>query len=380
MQIYIYFCKAEIFPQIFLDVINNYGMNWKNDITRLLNIEHPIIQAPMYGVTSPEMVQAATRANCLGSLPLGDLPADKCIETIRQTKKLTSGPFAVNIFVNDIPELTEDLKEKYKLVKKFIERLAAQHNLDVNLPKIEEIETKSYHDQIDAIISEGCKILSFTFGNLDKQSIDKLKNNGTVLIGTCTSVKEALILEKSGIDIICVQGIEAGGHRGSFDEENIPEIGGLSLLSKIYDCTKVPIIYAGGIYNARTLLATKKLGAQGFQMGSLFLGSLESNLREFEKQRLRTLDEADIVLTRSFSGRYARGIRNRFSDSVEAAQKILPYPYQNKLTSELRKIAKANSNADFVSIWTGQSINDYSEKSTFEIIKKLIKQVEENNL
>ena len=115
----------------------------------------------------------------------------------------------------------------------------------------------------------------------------------------------------------------------------------------------------------------KKLGVQGFQIGSLLLGSLESNLREFEKQRLRTLDEADIVLTRSFSGRYARGIRNTFIDSVEATQQILPYPYQNKLTNELRKIAKVNSNADFVSIWTGQSINEYSEKSTFEIIKNL---------
>ncbi|MBF4485730.1 nitronate monooxygenase [Flavobacterium sp. CSZ] len=353
-------------------------MNWKNDVTRLLNIEYPIIQAPMYGVTTSEMVKAASRANCLGSLPLGDLPADKCIEAIIATKKLVDRTFAVNIFVNTIPELTEDLKEKYTSVKKFIEHLAGHHNLEINLPKIEEIRTKNYHDQIDAIISEGCKILSFTFGNLDKQSIDKLKSNGTILIGTCTSVNEAIILEKSGIDIICVQGVEAGGHRGSFAEENIPEIGGLSLLSKVYDCTNVPLIYAGGIYNARTLMATQTLGAQGFQIGSLFLGSSESALKEFEKQRLRNLDEADIVLTKSFSGRYARGIRNTFTDSTELAQQILPYPYQNKLTNELRKIAKENNNVDFVSIWTGQSINEYSEKSTFEIIKKLIKAVDNN--
>jgi nitronate monooxygenase len=354
-------------------------MKWKNNITRLLAIEYPIIQAPMYGVTTPEMVAAASKANCLGSLALGDLPADKCVEAIRAVKQQVSATFAVNIFVHKIPEITQELKEKYTYAKEFIEQLAAQHHLEVNLPEIEDITVNSYQEQIDAIISEDCKVLSFIFGNLDKQSIDKLKSNGITLIGTCTSVNEALILEKSGIDIICVQGIEAGGHRGSFVDENIPEIGGLSLLSKVYDSVSVPIIYAGGIYNARTLLAAQTLGAQGFQIGSLLLGSAESALREFEKERLRILDEKDIVLTKSFSGRYARGIRNIFIDTVELAQQILPYPYQNKLTNELRKVAKTNNNADFVGIWAGQSINDYSEKSTAEIIGQLIRETESKN-
>jgi nitronate monooxygenase len=354
-------------------------MKWKNDITRLLDIEYPIIQAPMFGVTTPEMVAAVSKANCLGSLALGDLPAEKCVEAIHAAKQQVGTTFAVNIFVHKIPEITQELKEKYTSAKKFIEQLAVQHQLKVNLPEISEIAINSYQEQIDAIISEGCKILSFTFGNLDEQSIDKLKTNGTTLIGTCTSVNEALILEKSGIDIICVQGIEAGGHRGSFADENIPEIGGLSLLSKVYDSVSVPIIYAGGIYSARTLLASKTLGAQGFQIGSLLLGSAESALREFEKERLRILDEKDIVLTKSFSGRYARGIRNIFIDAVEAAQQILPYPYQNKLTNELRKVAKAKNTADFVSIWAGQSINDYSGKSTAEIIGQLIRETESQN-
>lgn len=354
-------------------------MKWKNDITRLLDIEYPIIQAPMFGVTTPEMVAAASKANCLGSLALGDLPSDKCVQAIRAVKQQVNATFAVNIFVHKIPEITQELKEKYTSAKVFIEQLAAQHHLEVNLPEISEIKINSYQEQIDAIISEDCKILSFTFGDLDEQSIEKLKSNGTTLIGTCTSVNEALILEKSGIDIICIQGIEAGGHRGSFVDENIPEIGGLSLLSKVYDSVSVPIIYAGGIYNARTLLAAQTLGAEGFQIGSLLLGSEESALREFEKERLRILDEKDIVLTKSFSGRYARGIRNIFIDAVETAQQILPYPYQNKLTNELRKIAKANNNADFVGIWVGQSINDYSGKSTVEIIGQLIRETESQN-
>ncbi|MEC4048689.1 nitronate monooxygenase [Flavobacterium sp. SUN046] len=354
-------------------------MKWTNDITQMLNIEYPIIQAPMFGVTTPEMVAAASRANCLGSLALADLSADKCVEAIRTTKELTNKTFAVNIFVHQIPEITEPLKEKYIKTKIFIEQLAKQNNLDVILPNINELKINSYHEQIDAIIEENCKIVSFTFGNLDQQSIDKLKSNGTTLIGTCTSVNEAIILEKSGIDIICVQGLEAGGHRGSFSSEDIPKIGGLSLLAQVNESVDVPIIYAGGIYNAKTLLASKILGASGFQIGSLLLGSAESALKDFEKERLRKVDEADIVLTNSFSGRFARGIKNTFISATEHTEFILPYPYQNKITNELRRVSKANQNTNFVNIWVGQSINNFSGQSTTEIIRKLIVETEYNS-
>jgi nitronate monooxygenase len=354
-------------------------MTTSNLITKQLNIKYPIVQAPMFGVSTPEMVAAAAKADCLGSLPLGDLPAEKCIALIRATKQLTNQGFAVNIFVNEIPDKTELLIEQYSKAKQFMEQLAEQYHLTVRLPTIDEIQLNSYHEQIDAIISEGCKILSFTFGDLDKESIQKLKSKGTTLIGTCTSLKEALILEQSGIDLICVQGIEAGGHRGTFAADEIPKIGGLSLLAQVYDRVKIPLIYAGGIYNARTLLAAKTLGAQAFQIGSLLLGSSESALRNFEKDRLRSINEDDIVLTKSFSGRYARGIKNTFIQAVEHTEHILPYPYQNKLTNELRRIAKADNNADFVSIWAGQSINKFSEQSTTDILKELTESLGRNN-
>lgn len=347
-------------------------MNWSNEIIRLLNISYPIIQAPMFGVSTPEMVVATARANCLGSLALGDMNADDCSELIKATNKLTDKNFAVNIFVHQIPEVTDELRIKYAQTKDFLQDLASVNNINVKLPNFDDIKLNSYHEQIDAIIAENCRIVSFTFGNLDQQSIEKLKSNGTILIGTCTSVNEAMILEHSGIDIICVQGIEAGGHRGSFDNENLSQIGGLSLLSQVYDAVKVPIVYAGGIYNARTLLASQTLGAQGFQIGSLLMGSQESALQEFEKQRLRSLKEDDVILTKSFSGRYARGIRNTFIESVENTEFILPYPYQNKLTNALRKAAKVRQNSEFVSIWTGQSISEFDGNSTTEILNKLI--------
>ncbi|EJL74214.1 NAD(P)H-dependent flavin oxidoreductase [Chryseobacterium populi] len=351
-------------------------MFWPDTISEKLNIQYPVIQAPMFGVSTPEMVSAAAKANCLGSLALADLSAGQSVKLIRETKKLTDKPFAVNIFVHHIPEITDALKDKFVRVKQFIEHLARENGIEVDLPGFEDIKVNTYHEQINAIIDEGCKILSFTFGNLDSQSIQKLKENEVTLIGTCTSLEEALILEQSGIDLICVQGIEAGGHRGTFNAEKIPQTGGLSLFSQVYDHVRVPLIYAGGIYNANTLRAAKELGAEGFQVGSILLASQESALQLFEKERLKNVTEKDIILTRSFSGRYARGISNKYIQSVENSDYILPYPYQNKLTNELRKVSKALKNPEFVSIWAGQSIHSYSELSTTDILEKLIREAE----
>ncbi|WPO90125.1 NAD(P)H-dependent flavin oxidoreductase [Chryseobacterium sp. HR92] len=351
-------------------------MFWPDTISKKLGIKYPVIQAPMFGVSTVHMVAAAAKADCLGSLALGDLSADQSVELIRETKKLTDKPFAANIFVHQIPEVTDALKEKFVKAKQFLEQLARENNIVVNLPDLEAISINGYHEQVDAIIEENCKILSFTFGNLDDQSIQKLKNNGVTLIGTCTCVNEALQLEKSGIDIICVQGIEAGGHRGSFEAEHIPQIGGLSLLSQVYDHVNIPLIYAGGIYGAKTLKAVKDLGAQGFQVGNLLLASQESALQPFEKEKLKKVKEEEIVLTKSFSGRYARGVKNQFIETVENSEYILPYPYQNKLTNALRKAAKSLQNPEFVGIWVGQSIHQYSELFTEEILKNLIKECE----
>src|SRR5688500_14485587 len=175
---------------------------WTNDVTKKLNIDYPIIQAPMFGVTTPEMVAAAAKVGCLGSLPFGDLPAEKCVELIRSTKKICPRPFSVNLFVNPIPEISDEIKEKYIRTKQFIEELARQHNLEVKLADIEELNLVDYHEQIDSIVSEKCKIVSFTFGNLDESTIEKLKMDDVKLIGTCNSVGEAKILEESDIDLL----------------------------------------------------------------------------------------------------------------------------------------------------------------------------------
>lgn len=351
-------------------------MDWKNQITDILEIEYPIIQAPMYGVSTPAMLKSASEVGCLGSLALGDLNAEQCAEKIKEVKKLTDKNFAVNLFVNEIPDITPELKLQYNRTKSYLETLTQNLNWNISFPEIESIKPHNYQSKIDSLIEENCKIVSFTFGNLDQESISKLKSHQVKLIGTCSSLEEALALEKSGIDIICIQGLEAGGHRGSFGPDNIPKIGGFALLSEISQVLKTPLIYGGGIRNAKTLLAAKTLGAQGFQVGTALLCSAESALKDFEKERLYNLKEHDIILTKSFSGRYARGINNQFIKDTEHSDFILPYPYQNKITQPLRNFAKQKENLDLINIWVGQAYSNLSEKSTSEILNNLISETE----
>ncbi|MEN4760802.1 nitronate monooxygenase [Chryseobacterium sp. C39-AII1] len=352
-------------------------MNWQNKVTEILKTQYPIIQAPMFGVSTPEMVVSASEVGCLGSLPMADLPADKCIELIELVKTRTDKPFAANIFVYDLPVIDQKLKDNYKRVKSFIETLAQQHQLDVVLPEIDDLKFSGYRDLIDVIISADCKILSFTFGIPDKVSLQKLKENKVILIGTCLTVQEAVKLEKSGIDIICVQGSEAGGHRGNFLAEKPIGDPGIALLQKVSAVVSIPLIYAGGVYTGHQIINSQSNGAQGYQVGSLLLGTPESALTQVEKNRLQAIGDNDIVLTKSFSGRYASGIKNVFTQAIDDTVNILPFPFQNKLTAELRRISKINHNTDFVNIWAGKNFRNSSESSTAVLLKRLIKETEE---
>lgn len=344
-----------------------------SQVSRLLAVDFPIIQAPMLGVSTPQMTAAASNTGALGSLALGDLPYEQCITLIQQTQGLTQKPFAANIFLHQLPKVTPGLVAQYEQTKSFLKTLAQDYNLSIEFPDFESLQPVDYRDQLKAVAEAGVPALSFTFGNLDADSIQYLKQHKITLIGTASSVAEALALETSGIDIICVQGIEAGGHRGSFTDRHIPQIGGMTLLMQVSEAVKIPIVYAGGLYNATTIQAARILGAGGFQLGSIFLCEKESALKAFEKQRLQKLREEEIVLTKSFSGRYARGIENEFIRKVEQSGTILPYPYQNKITAALRKAAREQQNAELVNLWTGQAVHPFSEDSTAAILQELIR-------
>ncbi|KAN0035151.1 hypothetical protein ACTA71_004410 [Dictyostelium dimigraforme] len=363
-------------------------------IKKLFNIKYPIIQAPMLGVTTPEMVAKSSNCDIMGTLALGGLSAQQSRELIRKTKSLTNKRFSVNLFVNDIKKIKKDQNE-YKIMKNFLYNNNNNNFLPTeilnkikqdsnNLPEfVEELKLNNYQDQINVILEEGIDIISFTFGVMDKESILKIKlsNSNSILIGTATCLEEAIILENNGIDIICAQGIEAGGHRGSFIQgdmnssiESLPQVALLPLITSLLDHCKVPIIAAGAITNKSTINALISMGVAGVQIGSLFIASNESCAINSWKDEIINSTDTSTSLTRSFSGRWARGINNQFMENFQNNQsiKIPPYPIQNELTKPLRSISQKNNNNQFTNLWSGQQGYKSKKLPIEEIIKELI--------
>jgi nitronate monooxygenase len=349
-------------------------MNWDQDITASLSIKYPIIQAPMLGITTPEMVSAIADEGGLGSLPVGGLSPETSLQLIRKVKAKTTAPFAVNLFTHDIPAI--DLNDA-DIMQDLLEDLSEKYYLGYERQDVATFKFHSYKEQVELLIGEKIPVVSFTFGIPDETSIAQLKATGVLLIGTATSVKEAVLLEQQGIDMITAQGIEAGGHRGTFLEDGpLPQVGTLPLVAQICKAVKIPVIAAGGIYDGSTIKAAAALGAAGVQIGSAFLASDESLAIPAFKQALQHISETDTVLTRSFSGRWARGIRNKFMEAVEEAGIRIPvYPVQNSLTTSLRANAQKKDNINFTNLWAGQSAAKAKQEPAAAIFRNLLMQI-----
>ena len=342
------------------------------DLKRLLDIRYPIVQAPMLGVTTPAMVAAISNAGGLGSLPIGGLPPEKSSALIRETRARTDKPFAVNLFAHKLE--SDDLEKEIQLMERYLEKLHQQYGLPFEHKPPADYRFFNHLDQIDLVLEEQVPIVSFTFGLLEPEVTRKLKKSGVTLIGTATSVEEAELLDKAEVDVIVAQGIEAGGHRGSFlEDEPLPQVGLISLLPQIVDKVFVPVIAAGGLFDFRTVSAAFVLGAAGAQLGSYFIAADESAASEVYKERVLSSTDTSTELTRAFTGRWARGIRNSFMKQMQDSGLSIPnYPLQNSLTAALRDYGKSNGIADIMSLWAGQSASQSRRGSTEALFRQLI--------
>ncbi|MFL6557832.1 MAG: NAD(P)H-dependent flavin oxidoreductase [Bacillus sp. (in: firmicutes)] len=329
---------------------------WKNDLTKLLNINYPIIQAPMAGgVTSSELVAAVSNAGGLGMIGAGYMGPDQIQTQIKQIRQLTEKPFGINLFVPS--EYTAD-PLKLQTAKVSLQPIKAELLVEEEpvLPTFEQ-DLETFHQQLEIIINEKVKICSFTFGLPSHEIVVKLKQNSIIVIGTATTVQEAMLIEGAGMDAVVVQGSEAGGHRGTFHGEDTKSLIGLmSLIPQAADCIRIPVIAAGGIMEGRGVMAAKCLGALGVQMGTAFLVCEESGAPRVHKEAIINATEEQTVLTKSFSGKMARGVNNCFIESMKNFEEVLPdYPLQNELTKTIRKASAAEGNIDYMSLWSGQS-------------------------
>ena len=199
-------------------------------------------------------------------------------------------------------------------------------------------------------------VASFVFGVPSAAVVDAARARGIRLVGTATSVDEAVALDASGVDAIVATGLEAGGHRVSFLRE--PErslVGSISLIPQVVDAVSVPVIAAGGIADRRGVAAALALGAAGVQVGTAFLRTRQSATNDAHRAAIASMAAHETVLTRAMSGRLARGAANRVVREIEAGGVIAPFPVQNWMTGKFRAEAIRQGRADLQSLWMGQS-------------------------
>jgi nitronate monooxygenase len=350
----------------------------KNNVTKLLDIDYPVIQAPMAGgITTSNFVAAVSNNGALGMIGAGYLNADQLLQQIREVKQLTPNNFGVNLFVPNEFEINED---KIEMVNELLNHYYEELNIPiekVNLPNKEK-SFHSYMEQIQVIIDEEVPICSFTFGIPTLDIMKNLKQHNIFSIGTATTVVEAVTIERLGMDAVVVQGSEAGGHRGNFisgDEESL--IGLMSLVPQVVKNISIPVIAAGGIMDGKGLIAALCLGAKAVQMGTAFLTCEESGAHPVHKEAILNSKNDETTLTRAFSGKWARGIKNKFLMEMKEYEATFPdFPVQNVLTQTIRKASSTQNNKEYMSLWCGQN-STLARRETVEVLIKRI--VEEAN-
>lgn len=340
----------------------------------LLGIAHPIIQAPMAGATTPEMVAAVSNAGGMGTIPGAYSTPEQIAEAIAAVRRLTDRPFGVNLFAGGY-EPTEGRDAAPMLA------MLARHHATLGLPQptVPALAGDPFAAQLDAVVAAGVPFFSFTFGIPAPDALARLKAGGTVIMGTATTVAEARRLEEAGVDAIVAQGSEAGAHRGTFGGAfEAAMVGTLALVPQVVDAVRLPIVAAGGIMDGRGIVAALALGAAGVQLGTAFLTCRESSIPDAYKAAIRAAQAEETTLTRAFSGRPARGIVNEFMREAHAQPgAILPYPLQNALTRPLRNAAAARGDTRFLSLWAGQGAAMARDLSAGELVQQLVREAEE---
>ncbi|NGQ95971.1 nitronate monooxygenase [Brevibacillus sp. SYP-B805] len=341
------------------------------------SVELPLIQAGMAGnITTPEMVAAVSEAGGLGTLGAAYMQPDAIRQAIREIKRLTSKPFAVNLLL--YPEV-----ERPEVTPAFTEWLNGRRAA-VGLPEWSgelPMTPDAIAERFRILLEEEVPVFSFAF-SLPGAFGEEARRAGMKLIGTATTLEEALALQEAGVDAIVAQGGEAGGHRGTFhvgDQGDGACIGTLPLVALLTEALPdMPIIAAGGIMDGRGMIAALALGADAVQLGTRFLACKESSAHPAYKARLLAARETDTAITRAFSGRPARGVDNRFMQTQrEAGVSPLPFPVQNRLTGEIRAAAARQNDSENMTLWAGQGVAMLrEEESAAEIVAKLIREAE----
>lgn len=322
-------------------------------LTDLLGVDAPIVLGPFGGLSSVALTAAVSDGGGLGSFGLYGYAPPRIHDTIAALRAATDRPIAVNLWMPRGDEVTPDTVDATAALD------AAEplfRRAGIARPALPAAFLPAVDEQLDAVLAAKPDVLSVVFGVPDAETLARARQHGIRVIGTATSVAEAVALDAAGVDAIVATGMEAGGHRVSFLRDAAASlVGTFALVPQVVDAVGVPVIAAGGIADRRGVAAAFALGAAGVQVGTAFLRTRQSAATAAHRAAMASAADTDTVLTRAMSGRLARGIPNMAVHELEAAGEIAPFPAQNWLTGVFRQAAAASGDRELLSLWAGQA-------------------------
>ena len=336
-------------------------------LTELFAITHPIIQAPMAGASTPEMARAVAEAGGLGSLACAMLGVD---ETRAALADVSPGVNA-NFFCHTPPR-PEGLDA-------WLERLRPYYDeLGLSPDDVKTGTSRAPFDDAYCAIVEDLrpKVVSFHFGLPERTLFERVRRAGCTIIASATTVAEARWLEHRGCDAIIAMGAEAGGHRGNFLARDMSrQVGTMALVPQIVDAVKVPVIAAGGIGDARGIVAAFALGAAGVQLGTAYLHTPEAKISTFHRHALTAAADDSTAITNVFTGRPARGFVNRLVEELGPLSDVAPaFPLASAAVAPLRAAAEARGEAHFTNLWAGQAAGMGRAESARDLTARLARE------
>ncbi|WHT20875.1 nitronate monooxygenase [Crossiella sp. CA-258035] len=330
----------------------------------------PLIVAPMAGGPStPELLAAAATAGASGFLGAGYLSTEALDGQIERTRALGVESFGVNLFV--------PTADSGAPVAGYAERLAAEarrYGAELGQPRWEDDE---YQAKAELLLARRVPVVSFTFGHPAAELVTRFKDVGTEVWVTVTTPEEARIAADVGVDVLVVQGMEAGGHRGAFANDPAqpgaaPLYGLLAALRLIGAVTELPLVATGGLVHGADIAAVLTAGAAAAQLGTAFLRCPEAGTQPAQRAALAAGDR-ETALTRAFTGRPARGLVNRVLTEHSAAAPAA-YPQLHHLTRPLRAAAAKAGDPEAMSLWAGQTYPLAPELPAAELVALLMAQ------
>lgn len=340
-----------------------------------LSIQHPIFLAPMAGVSTPELAAEVSNQGGLGSLGLGAASIENARQQIVATQKLTDLPFQVNFFCHKPAKLDSERNQNWiNYLKPHFD------NFNTEPPKELKCIYPSFLDNddfLDLVLETRPKAVSFHFGIPHAHQISALKEAGIITMVSATNLAEARAIENAGIDIIIAQGIEAGGHRGIFNEHFDSAIKTADLVKLLVPACKIPVVAAGGIMNGFQAKYIMNLGASAVQLGTAFVQCKSSAANAAYRNAL--LSKPLTQITSSISGRPARGIINSWSTLVDLPQRelVASYPYAYDLGKQLNAAALTNKDESFGAFWAGSNVNQIRALEAPDLINQIILEIDQ---